>query len=331
MARFSGSVVFTIALLLQCSQATTHYVGNCKVSKGYFNKIQDAVNVAIAGDTVAVCPGSYVEQVIISTPLTLQGVFSHDSSQILISPPWENLQAITTAVLPTQIIPAVWVTASGGAVNIKNIYVAACSPITGVDTTGFYYASDTSGTLNHILVTDCDIGIWLENTSTDLQGITVENSVTETSIYGIVAASKQPANTIPVLGATISRNQVQGAQYGIYLYQVGGTTSGNSIVASGATYGIWDASPGATVTGNAIIGTGGLARVTGIMIAAANDSVTNNIVTAPQKIGIDFNCLSVTNVTGNTINAQYGIYHVLSTFTGTNTFFNTQVNRSGGC
>jgi hypothetical protein len=312
-------------------------VGNCRVSTGYFNTITDALNAANQGDTINVCSkaGGYNEQVKITTPqLIVQGISSQGSSQVSVQP--SDPQTVTSTVLGTQLAPLVWVAATG--VTIKNIFTlnnAANAP-PGVTVVGFYYASGASGTLNHVEANGAGVGIWVENSSTDIQGITIQNSVTTGfQQYGIVAASKQPANTIPVLGATISHNHVQDAIYGIYLYAVGGITSGNVITADGrfyqtttATYGIWDAAP-ASVTGNTILGDSETA--TGIKIAAANASVTNNLVTSVANIAIDFSCLASTNVKGNTINAGYGIYHVPSTFTGTNTFFNTYKNRSGGC
>ena len=69
----------------------------------------------------------------------------------------------------------------------------------------------------------------------------------------------------------------------------------------------------------------------GIRIAVAHTTVQNNNIIIPFNIGINFNCLSA-NVTGNTINGGFvGIYRVPSTFTGTNSFFNTGRKRTGGC
>jgi len=230
----------------------------------------------------------------------------------------------------------VWVTAPG--VTVKNIFAlaaAACQNTIGATPVGFFYASGSSGTLNHVATSGCGDGIWVENASTDILGITIENSlVTGFQVYGIVAASKQPANTIPVLSATIRGNRIQEAIYGIYLDAVGGITSGNIINAEGrdnqstATYGIWDAAP-ASVTGNTILADSNIAS--GIKINLTNASVTNNFVTSTGNIGIDFSCLAVTNVTGNTLTAIYGISNVPGTFTGANIFFNTYQNRSGGC
>lgn len=338
MARFTIWATFAMMLMVQYSVATTRYVGSCKVSTGFFSTITDAVNASnpSGGDTVAVCPGTYNEQVKISIPLTLQGLSSHGSSQVLING-GTNPTATSSTVLGTQFAPAVWVTSTG--VNIKNI-LAANVPNDGFcgSGVGVYYASGSSGTLTEVASGGCGLAnIWVENSSSDIQGVTIENSLIGGGTYGIVAASKQPAGTIPVLGATLTGNQIQSTVYGIYLYAVGGTISGNFITSNGqsgftgpapATYGIWDAAP-ASVTGNTILD--GSTVATAIKIAVANASVTNNFVTSAGNIAIDFSCFAATNVTGNTINAEYGIYRVPSTFTGTNTFFSTLHNRTGGC
>ena len=340
MARLMACSAFMIVLLGHYSPAqTTRYVGNCKVSSGFFGTITDAVNAATTGDTVAVCPGFYNEQVKIPTPLTLQGLSSHNSSEIEIAPPFDALSTVT-AVLRDQIVPTIWVTATTGSVNIKNIIALTiacssatncCPPVPGV---AVYYQSGSSGTISHVQAlgdptAPCGAGILAENATANFLGVTIQNSVIRGENFlgsGIVVASQQATGTIPVLGVTISGNIIDKIDTGIFLSEVGGTVSGNVIT----FWGIWDAAPGVTVSGNTLTNYAPSVEDEGIRIAAAHTTVQNNNIVMPFNIGINFTCLS-SNVTGNTINADTGIVNVPSTFTGANSFFNTSFNKRGGC
>lgn len=343
MARFTVACVFMAALLVQPLTAATHYVGTCRT--GSFQTISAAMNDpnTVSGDTIDVCPGAYQEQVIISKAVTLQGITSHNSSSTLIAPA-ATTPAVLSSVLATALVPAIWVTATDGPVNIRNLTSPAlCSLPSGELGVAFYYASGTSGTLSHVRAKGCGVGVWVENASDNIEAVTIANSVIGGPIfcgtspcpmkYGIVAASQQPPNTIPVLNTTISGNQIQEAIYGIYLSGPGvGTVSGNSIVYSGVVpvfaYGIYDLAPAVAVSNNTLIAANDSGAFTGVFIAAANASITNNKITA--RIGVNFNCLSA-SVTGNTITATNGLYNVPALFAGTNSFFNTLTNRSGGC
>jgi hypothetical protein len=344
MARLMAWSVFAVVLLGHHSSAqTTRYVGNCKVSSGFFATITDAVNAAQTGDTIAVCPGSYNEQVKIQTPLTLEGLSTHNSSLIEIAPP-SNALSTVTAVSKEQIVPTVWVTATTGSVNIKSIIaltnpclstIPCCPPVPGA---AIYYQSGSSGTISHVQAlgdptSDCGVGILAENATANPLGVTIQNSVIRGEVNflgsGIIATSQQAPGTIPVLGVTISGNIVDKVQTGIFLSDVGGTVSGN-VITSGFFFGIWDAAPGVTVSSNTLTNYAPSVEDEGIRIAAAHSTVKNNKIIIPFNIGINFTCLSA-NVTGNTINADTGILNVPSTFTGTNAFFNTSVNKKGGC
>lgn len=340
MARFTVACIFTAALLVQSLTATTHYVGPCK--KGSFQTISAAINDTntITGDIIDVCPGTYPEQVIISKSLTLQAITSNNSSSVLVP---GNAGTTTSSVLATVLEPSVWVTATDGPVKINNILSEGHCFQSGVTGVAFYFASGTSGTLNHIRAEGCGAGVWVENSSGNIEGVTIENSViggvcidvkncggTVALTYGIVAASQQPQNTIPVLSATITGNQIQDVVYGIYLVGGAGSVSGNSIAHNGIlndqAYGVYDLAPATTVSNNTVIAASGV--FTGVVIGAANASIKNNKITS--GIGVNFNCLAAT-VSGNTINASLGLYKVPNILVGTNSFFNTGTIRSGGC
>jgi hypothetical protein len=78
-------IVITITALLTAvfcgkSEAAIVEVGNCIPSVPSYSTIQQAVNNAVAGDTVDVCPGVYPEQVTIQKRLTIAGIANSDGS-----------------------------------------------------------------------------------------------------------------------------------------------------------------------------------------------------------------------------------------------------------
>jgi len=77
-------------------------VGNCKPGLTSFSTIQAAVTAAPAGVTVYVCPGTYPEQVVISQPLTLQGVVNSGSAVIV--PPATGIVSNSVQSLAGQIV-----------------------------------------------------------------------------------------------------------------------------------------------------------------------------------------------------------------------------------
>src|SRR5690348_3484651 len=106
--------------------AATYYVGGCH--SGSFPTISAAVNSSSvpAGSIVEVCSGSYDEQVIISKPLTLQGIASQGQHSVQITgafQPITTTSAVFSGTSPFNqtIAPAIWVTA--GPVNIQNIAI----------------------------------------------------------------------------------------------------------------------------------------------------------------------------------------------------------------
>src|SRR5207245_4703848 len=81
-----SSLVVTDDDLLSVGQSSTDALGlladprllvdddKAQCPNATFTKIQDAVNAALPGDTIRVCPGDYTENVFVAKPLTIQAV-----------------------------------------------------------------------------------------------------------------------------------------------------------------------------------------------------------------------------------------------------------------
>jgi len=78
-------ILFTLLLAVGPASAATYYVGFCHA--GSFATISAAVSSpsVAPGSTVRVCPGTYLEQVVIAKPLTLIGVASAGSDAAIIT------------------------------------------------------------------------------------------------------------------------------------------------------------------------------------------------------------------------------------------------------
>jgi pectin methylesterase-like acyl-CoA thioesterase len=67
-----AALLFTLSASIPASAATL-VVGDCRGSSPY-TTVQQAVDSAAAGDTVAVCPATYAGAIAIDKNLTLEGI-----------------------------------------------------------------------------------------------------------------------------------------------------------------------------------------------------------------------------------------------------------------
>jgi hypothetical protein len=114
-----------------------------------FAKIQDAVNAASAGDSIQICPGTYIEQVSITKPLQLNG-----NNGAVIRP--SNVAANSTGLASGQAIAAIILVQDTAGVTIRNVIIdganngiSECAP----DLIGVFYRN-ASGELSHVAVRD---------------------------------------------------------------------------------------------------------------------------------------------------------------------------------
>ncbi len=339
------SAVVLMMWVCQAS-AATRYVGSCG-GPGWSTTINDAIKIAAAGDVIKICPGTYKEQLIISKSLTLEGITMGFESLVQIDLLDQAPETTTSTVTGNTLVPVIWVV--GASVNISNILAGDytvgdyCSEKTSIYNVGFYYGNGSSGTLNNAASNiHCGAGVWLENSS-DLGGgtVKVENSVIWGDFFGIFAAGgPHQTGTMPLLRATITGNQIEHYQYGIYLGDIAGTVSNNVIVYPGGANtvvfspnaGVSDAAPDAVVTTNRLVHEG-----TGIDILAANATVTSNHIQSDgATAGINMHCFPG-NVSNNTLqirgsaagyDGSFGIVNVPAGFAMVNHFYNTWVMES---
>jgi hypothetical protein len=330
MSRFQFALVLCAGLLGTTSPmvAATYNVGTCKFPS--FPDIQSAVNKVPAGSTVSVCPGSWAEQLTISTPLTLQGMNINNSEQTVITVPSGGLSTVSTSSSGT-VAPQIIVNASP--VNIANLTIDGTGyTCSGAREAGIYYSASSSGTTRGIEIRNegcTGIGILAENSS---GSITIANSnIHNVDSNGIlvggfsatVAANEVAGSVFGISSSagSVTKNAVSGGNYGIVLG--GSAVASNNTVRNTSNTGIFTSSSGAT-TGNTLVDTS-----TAISFFGSGAVQSNLIINA--NIGIEFNCTSGIMVTKNTINsAATGLDQVPAAFAGTNSIYNAATVRNNG-
>jgi len=326
-------------------RANAFAVGTCQPHLQSYPTISAAVAAVPPGSTVLVCPGTYGEQITISQPLTLEGVSSANSSDVIIAVPASGLNVITDSYGQTI---ATQVAVTAGPVNISNITVDGTGANVGGYPTfldGILYESGSSGTISRVTIRNLSdsgaaTGIYAENSNPTEESVTIENSsfhdIDNSAV--IVLTNSPPTLNATVTGNTmessinvqwlgpsgnLTGNVIRGGLIGIYLSISTANVSGN-VVTDSSEFGIWAPfQGGVSATSNKISNSG-----TGINFTQPGDTFTSNVITQSQ-VGIEFNCIPAT-VSGNTINeAGVGIDGVPASFTGTNGFVSVGTVRNG--
>jgi parallel beta-helix repeat protein len=359
LTRFTLSFLFTIAaFLVPHSIMAATFVGSCQ--PGSYSTISAAVGAATAGAIIKVCPGTYPEQVVIGTSLTLEGITSGNANRAVITVPGSGFATTITEVTHGETVtPQVLVTVPG--VNISNITVDGTgASISTKWFAGIFYESGSSGIIKGVTTRNqtavMGAGIWAENGNSTSESVTIENSsVHDANEFGIYVASNQ---TPPTLTATVLRNHVVtssliaignynanasitsnvvtgGGAYGIAMINnsVGSITS-NTV--SNAYYGIYvyvgsPTSQSSSIKSNLVLNS----IYYGVWIAGANNATIESNTITKGPVGIEFQCSAgpgPNTVKNNTISdVTIGLDSVPLSVVSPNTYDNVDTIRTGGC
>lgn len=246
----------------------------------HYTTIQAAVSAAASGATIEVCPGTYAEQVTITTPLTLKGVVNTagNTGAAVVTIPTGTFSGAFTQID---------IQASG--VTLINIGVDGTNTLSSCDfgpsLTGILFDTGSSGSLKDVALRNhyisngsggyCGTGTPVSSnsaTSVTVTDSSVRNfdgqglSLTATSTVTVKTTTVTPinpgANCVYGNSATVvvSSNSMADCFIGVYVTStVLGTVSGNTI--HGGANGragvfCFPVCTGLTVSGNAIFDTG---------------------------------------------------------------------------
>src|ERR1700693_4400241 len=137
LVKHIGLALLSFGMLCTASQAAVLTVGqpNTPCPNAQYTTIGAAVAAAASGDTIAICPALYPEQLIVTKPLTLVGLNVVTSSKegkygvnrVLIQPTLTNLQNLPYESVITAVNTS-GVTIENVAVDASQNTVSGCSP-----------------------------------------------------------------------------------------------------------------------------------------------------------------------------------------------------------
>jgi len=290
--------------------SVTYIVGTCK-SGTQFSTIQSALDASPAPNTVEVCPGTYLEQITISRPVTLEGIAEGNGSlaQIELPSGYTVNASVTVEAEPEPAIAQVYVNdVSGGAVNLTNLNVNGVGFATNDSIFVGVLYNNSSGTINQVTTSAQNtsggatsvygVGMWIQGGGSK-PSVTVENSsVHDFTGGGILALGETVA---PDLTVTIKNNVVssdaEGTNNIVVEQGTDPTVTGNIVSGVGDT-GIFAFAPTGSIAGNTLLGS-----QIGIELAADGVSVTSNKIYSAITDGIDVSAPTLTKsiVENNTI------------------------------
>ncbi len=160
------SLAVLVAGAAMPSVAQTLVVGTCKSAKTHYTTIQAALNAAPVYANVLVCPGTYPEQLTITSPVTLTGISSGTLPNPIILGPAAGLNENYpngSAMI------AVVTHGNPGSVNVQGFTLngSGCTKNGPGPGSAIRYVS-SSGTISNLIITDpyldcISIGIGVEN------------------------------------------------------------------------------------------------------------------------------------------------------------------------
>lgn len=317
-----GLSALVMAAAVSGADAKTVVVGpaTCNPGPQHFTTIQAAIdNVALSapGSTVLVCPGTYPEQVVVSTPLVLQGIVSGTAGAPVITVPAGGL--VPNVTTPLYGLVAAHLTVQNTTnVIVKRLTIdgasAACptgaNRVVGIEVSGVGDATWTgsAGTVDSNVVrrvNGCDLA----------EGIDSENSsvtITANELHDI------GRNCIVHTGliANITNNRIQNCHMaGIQMNSAGATSliSGNTVYAPRGVE--VNQTSGIKITSNIVGPFTGIGILT---VESSNNQISSNQVNADYT-GVYMFKGAGTNIISNSISySTYGIVNDTPQSAGTN-------------
>jgi hypothetical protein len=344
------ALMFTIPAFAQVE------VGTCSTYTPVYSTIQSAVSAASAGEVIYICPGTYPEQVRITTSLTLEGLTSGGDQAAIVTVPAGGIP-VRDGIFGTPVAPQIYV-ADGANVTINNLIVdgngnniATCA----IDLIGIYFQNASgvvtqSAVLNEVLpsgFTGCQSGegIFAESISGSISNVTVNNSIIENYQKNGITGN-EVGTTLTATGNTIvgQGSTTGAAENGLQIaFGAAGTITSNFVAddvwgpdtfsdtGDAATGILVYASSGVSITSNTVSSTQfGIAVDSDPVLGPANSTtIASNIINATRIFDAIDVCSNSNTVKLNTINgaAESGI-HLDDTCTGSTGSNNTVKNNT---
>jgi Right handed beta helix region len=310
MFRLRFIAIVTLAVFLSAfSLAQTKYaVGTCQPKLTFYTTISQAVSSVPSGATIEVCPGKYPEQVLITQPLTLEGIAVGSSDAAAVTVPsgglTQNVSDPSVGTVYYQILVQ-----TTGPVNISNLVVDGTNGSGPSGTVAGIFYQDASGTVNDASArnqtnSEQGIGVLVTTTAAAAQTVTVENSVVRGfDNLGISGVSGGGAGTVT---ANLKANTIDGAGIGGIGIRVSSVTSAiQSNVITGVPVGLYLRLSTASVTANTIS-----TPEAAVQVFGGSNTIKTNRIDAGGNYGLLLNGSATSSVIeSNTIvNSGFAVY-----------------------
>lgn len=311
MSRLRLALFAIVALFLTAHAFAANYaVGTCQPTLTSYATISQAVSSVPSGATIEVCPGNYPEQVVITQPLTLEGVPGASSDAVITVPAGGLTQSLSydfVGIVTYQLLVQ-----ATGPVNITNLAVDGTGGAAARGYLAGIVYQDTSGNASRLSVRnqtggELGIGLLALTSEATAQTVTVANSVFH-GFDGLGMYVTSGDAGFGLLSATVQSNSINGNagsnSVGVVYAFAGGILQSNLI--SDSTSGIILFSSSARVTSNTISST-----VFGANIYSGSATFTNNKVDAGGSYGVYLqgpatNGQVENNTIGNSSTAVFG-------------------------
>jgi hypothetical protein len=370
--RLRSFLLFLLALTAQvplASATVTYAVGTCEPTLKSFLVIQNengetgALNATPPPNVVKICPGTYPEQIVISYPVTLEGVPTSTSAQTIISVPSGGLVTNATDSFGDSIAAQVFVSNVKGEVNLTNLTIDGTgNNVTTGSVIGVFY-QNSSGTMSHLTTQNQIEAGSLSGSGVSLDGgsnnpsVTLENS--NLQLYGETGFFAGTNSTTSELTATVKENYISGngnmdlpvsgigftrgstvsvidnlitggAWMGIFAFPGAQGSISNNVI-NWASFGINTTADGVSVTANQIYN-----AIDGIYVASSIAPVTGNVInaqTGPYSggAGIIFDCIAGENVHSNAVTGEAALYQLPASATSMNIYYNSEFISYAAC
>jgi len=216
------TAIFSIGIS-NISWGSTYVVGapNTPCPGANFSTIGAALNVALAGDTIEVCPATYPEQVVITKPVTLVGIAWNNVGRAVIQPTTLTVNSLGFMAVVT-VANTSGVTISNLAIDASNNTASGCT----VSLSGIHFYNASGSVLN-----------------SSISGTQLPNPLSCTTLFpgngsGVQADQSGTAGSYTI---TVQGNSIHDfARNGVLVNGAGqnATVSGNSITGIGPSTGV---------------------------------------------------------------------------------------------
>lgn len=268
---------------IQKITAKTVQVGACKTNLPNYTSISTALAAVPAGATIDICPGTYSEQLTITSAVNLTGIANGTNQAVILAVPNAGLTQNGTGPVSSAPIFAQLLVQDAGPVNITGLTLDGTTsncPAGALAGVVFLSASTASSGkfINSVIrnvASSCPpeaAAIYSENGTGTASTITIQNnSIHNINGQGIIFGPNQ--------SGTVSSNTVTDASSGISFQQAGPNVTASANKINGGQSGItFNSATGVLAQSNVIVNAGTAISFNDTSSGGGNNATKNTVI-----------------------------------------------------